>query len=56
MDSANQMIFRYDNAPHHPEIATFPHHKHLPRGLSESDAPRFADVFGEVEAYVLGIT
>lgn len=20
--------FRYDNAPHHPRIATFPHHKH----------------------------
>ena len=22
-------IFRYDNAPHHPEIVTFPHHKHI---------------------------
>jgi len=22
-------ILRYDNAPHHPEIATFPHHKHV---------------------------
>ncbi|HLA88581.1 MAG TPA: DUF6516 family protein [Anaerolineales bacterium] len=23
-----QRIFRYDNAPHHPEISTHPHHKH----------------------------
>ncbi len=22
-------LLRYDNAPHHPEIETFPHHKHL---------------------------
>lgn len=21
-------IFRYDNAPHHPQLQTFPHHKH----------------------------
>jgi len=28
-DSEDQIIFRYDNAPHHPEIATFPHHKHF---------------------------
>lgn len=22
-------IFRYDNAPHHPDISTFPHHKYV---------------------------
>jgi len=28
--SKNQsLIFRYDNAPHHKEISSFPHHKHL---------------------------
>ncbi len=27
MDSKNTMIFRYDNAPHHPEVQSFPHHK-----------------------------
>lgn len=25
----NQMIVRWDNAPHHPTISTFPHHKHI---------------------------
>ncbi len=55
LDDANQMIFRYDNAPHHPEIATFPHHKHLSTSLVDSVGPRFVDVFAEVEAYALGI-
>jgi hypothetical protein len=40
----------------HPEITTFPHHKHLPDGLLlESTAPDFAEVFAEVESYALGI-
>jgi len=56
MNGDDQLIFRYDNAPHHPEIVTFPHHKHLPAGLSENAAPNFADVFTEIESYVLGIT
>lgn len=28
-DSQEQLLFRYDNAPHYPEITTFPHHKHV---------------------------
>jgi len=56
MNSDDQLIFRYDNAPHHPEIATFPHHKHVPMGLLENAAPSFIDVFTEIESYVLGIT
>ena len=55
MDTDNRLIFRYDNAPHHPEIATSPHHKHLPTGVLVSTGPYFADVLAEVESYVLGI-
>ena len=55
MDSQNQLVFRYDNAPHNPQIVTFPDHKHIPDGLLESAAPDFADVFEEAELYVLGI-
>jgi len=29
MNVNDEIIFRYDNAPHHPEIATYPHHKHV---------------------------
>jgi len=25
----DEMVFRYDNSPHHPEISTYPHHKHV---------------------------
>jgi hypothetical protein len=32
-----QRVFRYDNAPHHPEIVTHPHHKHI--GPSDRLAP-----------------
>jgi hypothetical protein len=55
MNSQGQLVFRYDNAPHHPQIATFPDHKHTPNGLLESVAPDFAALFEEVESYVLGI-
>lgn len=44
-----------DSVPHHPQIATFPDHKHTPNGLLENAAPDFADVFEEAELYVLGI-
>lgn len=29
-DSAGHLICRWDNAPHHPEVPTFPHHLHGP--------------------------
>ena len=29
MDRQGRMIFRYDNAPHHPDLTSFPHHKHI---------------------------
>ena len=28
-DAKNELIFRYDNAEHHPDLETFPHHKHI---------------------------
>lgn len=47
-------IFRYDNAPHHPEILTFPHHKHV--GPSETptaaEKPSLAQVFAEIETHL----
>jgi len=35
MDKDNSMIFRYDNAKHHPEIKTFPNHKHIQSKIEE---------------------
>ena len=44
-------VFRYDNAPHHPEIATHPHHKHNgPEDhLAPADQPSLNQVLAEVE-------
>ena len=36
MDENQAMIFRYDNAPHHAEVSTFPHHKHEGDDIKES--------------------
>jgi len=55
MDRHNRLIFRYDNAPHHPTVATFPHHKHTPAGVTDSSAPAFATVLAEAEKVVLSI-
>jgi len=47
-------VFRYDNAPHHPEIVTHPHHKHLGSEdrLAPTDQPTLGQVLDEVEAMV----
>ena len=29
MNERHEVIFRYDDAPHHRNLKTFPHHKHL---------------------------
>ena len=53
MDKTNHIIFRYDNAPHHRELMTFPHHKHLPDRVAPSALPSLADVLSEISAFML---
>ncbi|MBL7161764.1 MAG: hypothetical protein ISS57_04100 [Anaerolineales bacterium] len=46
-------VFRYDNAPHHPEIITFPHHKHTDEDrLAPTDQPGLSQVLSEVEGWL----
>ncbi|PKO22712.1 MAG: hypothetical protein CVU38_07955 [Chloroflexi bacterium HGW-Chloroflexi-1] len=49
-----QRVFRYDNAAHHPEIITFPHHKHIgPQDrLAPSDQPSLSQVLAEIAAWL----
>ena len=54
MDPAGNLVFRYDNAPHY-HLSTFPHHKHLPKGVTESREQRLLDVLREIELLVLRI-
>lgn len=50
----DNLIFRYDNSPHHPDVATFPNHKHV-GGLSAEHiepawTPSLHDVLRGIEA------
>jgi hypothetical protein len=48
MDENGVLIFRYDNAPHFPNLKTFPNHKHLPNGVVESEEPNLPVVLLEI--------
>jgi hypothetical protein len=47
-------VFRYDNAPHHPEIATHPHHKHIgpTDRLAPADQLTLRQVLAEIESWL----
>ncbi len=49
-----ERVFRYDNAPHHPEIVTHPHHKHIGRQdkLMPADQPGLSQIFSEIEEHL----
>ncbi len=45
----NNLILRYDNAPHHKESKTFPHHKHLADGrITDVRAPNLESVITKI--------
>jgi hypothetical protein len=46
----DRLIFRYDNAPHHPELPTFPHHKHVDDRVEPCQEPDLQDVLREIDA------
>jgi Family of unknown function (DUF6516) len=51
---AGERVFRYDNAPHHREIVTFPHHKHIgpTDRLAPADQPSLRQVLTETESHI----
>ena len=53
MDERNNLIFRWDNAPHHKELRTFPHHIHLPNGVKGNKPVKFTDVLDIIETIVI---
>ena len=54
MDKKGNIVFRYDNAPHHKDVSSFPHHKHLPINVVESDEKGIMDILDEIEILILG--
>ena len=47
-DKNKNMIIRWDNSPHHKQLKTFPHHKHVPE-IKESNEIRIEDILKVIE-------
>lgn len=47
-------VFRYDNAPHHVHLETFPHHKHEGTKILPATEPVFIQVLNEAAALAMG--
>lgn len=43
-DAQGRLISRWDNSPHHRELSTFPHHRHLPEEVATSRERTIKDV------------
>ncbi|MGH7595145.1 MAG: toxin-antitoxin system TumE family protein [bacterium] len=48
-DAQNQLIIRWDNAPHHPHLTTFPHHRHEGGAVHENPRVSIDEVLAEIE-------
>lgn len=54
IDKQGSMMFRYDNAPHHQKMSSFPHHKHLSEKITSATMPSLRDVLNEISAIIIG--
>lgn len=45
-----ELIIRWDNAPHHQEIKTFPHHMHIREGVKESYSIMLNDILKDIKS------
>lgn len=50
--SDGKVIFRYDNTPHHPEVATHPEHKHVREEVVDAKHPEIEKVLKEIEEHL----
>ena len=53
-DAKENLILRWDNAPHFQDLTTFPHHKHLPSGeVLESHNILLEEILEVIEGLIL---
>lgn len=48
-DPSGHAILRYDDAPHYPAIATFPHHKHVGETVIAAQRPALRTLLAEIQ-------
>jgi hypothetical protein len=53
MDDRNNLISRWDTAPHHRKLKTFPYHIHMPDGVKESKPVNLIVVLDKIESIVI---
>jgi len=53
MDEKNKLISRWDTAPHHKELKTFPYRIHLPDGVKECKPVTLNGVLDSIESIVI---
>ena len=49
-DEDSQLIIRWDNAPHHEQVKTFPHHKHIGESVLTSNEIGIHEVLVYIES------
>jgi hypothetical protein len=54
ISKGTQLIIRWDNAPHHRQVKTFPHHKHVKEDILESKEMSIEDIVKELENMIRG--
>ncbi len=43
------LVVRYDNAPHHPEVSTYPDHIHIEGRVEAAEPPDLSDVLRRID-------
>jgi hypothetical protein len=51
-NASGEVNFRYDNAPHYPNLPTHPHHKHVGSAVEPAQAPDLSEVLREIELLI----
>ena len=52
MDEHNDLILRWDSAPHYRNLSTFPFHQHTPQGVQEHPDVTLLEVLDKIEAMI----
>ena len=48
LSESGELIARWDNVPHHPDLSSFPHHKHDKNGVHPSDPADLKSVLDKI--------
>jgi len=51
-DAQNDLIARWDSAPHHKTLSTFPFHKHTPQGIEAHQAITLIEALDEIATII----